>query len=208
MSYRAHFESGDRGLKAQFVDEEATLTTLRAAAGGDRAALGELLEAHYSLMLRVARRVAGPETDPADIAQETAIRVACSIDRFRGDCTFKTWICRLTVNVARSMGRNRGRRRRREAAAVGVFPGGGCRGCHDTDGEKAVSDDGLERRWLEQALAALDTELRATAVLVLELGFTHAEAAVALEVRPGTVSWRIDRIRHHLRDVHLKDRAA
>ncbi len=56
-----------------------------------------------------------------------------------------------------------------------------------------------QARWLREALSALKSDLRETAILVLDQGLTHAEAGEVLGVSETTISWRLHEIRKALK---------
>ena len=68
------------------------------AAGGDPAAFQRLVEEHRSLVYRVAFQFAGNHHDAEDIAQDVFIKVYRSLDRFRRDAQFTSWIYRIVMD--------------------------------------------------------------------------------------------------------------
>jgi len=77
--------------------EDAQLIPL--AAGGDRAAFQILVERHRRMVYRVAYQFAGNHHDADDIAQEVFIKVYRSLDRFRRDAQFTSWLYRIAMNA-------------------------------------------------------------------------------------------------------------
>ena len=49
----------------------------------------------YRYLLRLTRN----ETLAADLLQDTMLKAFTSIDRFRGNCAVKTWLCTITRNL-------------------------------------------------------------------------------------------------------------
>jgi RNA polymerase sigma-70 factor (ECF subfamily) len=70
------------------------------AKGGDRAAFQALFMAHRGQTSRLLARLV-PRNEIEDVAQEVFLQVYRSLDAFRGDARFSTWLYRLTLNVAR-----------------------------------------------------------------------------------------------------------
>mgnify|MGYP005662827219 CR=1 FL=1 len=62
--------------------------------------LGELLERHGDLILRVARRLTDSEADAEDVVQDVLVTVAQKAEQFRGESELATWLYRITVNTA------------------------------------------------------------------------------------------------------------
>ena len=78
------------------------------AARGDRGAFQALVERHRGLVYRVAYQYAGNHHDAEDIAQDVFLKVYRSLDRFRQDAQFTSWLYRIAMNacVDRSRRRN------------------------------------------------------------------------------------------------------
>lgn len=52
--------------------------------------------------LRLAIRLTGNTHDAEDVVQESFLRAARGKDSFRGECSLRTWISRIVVNVFRT----------------------------------------------------------------------------------------------------------
>jgi len=79
------------------VGEERAL--IDRARRGDRAAFDELVRLYDQQVLRlVLRFVASPE-NARDLYQEVFLKVYRSLDRFRFDSRFSTWLYRIVTNV-------------------------------------------------------------------------------------------------------------
>ena len=81
----------------------------------------------------------GDRAVASDVTQQVFLKVTTSIQQFRGDAEFSTWLYRLVVNACMDVARSRksdaviADRSRMEAFAAPGFPGGGLR--IRTDGE-------------------------------------------------------------------------
>ena len=62
----------------------------------------KLFQSQLPDALRLAVRLTGNVHDAEDILQESLLRAARSRETFRGDCTFRTWLNRIIVNVFRT----------------------------------------------------------------------------------------------------------
>ena len=67
---------------------------------GEKAAFEQLVIRHQELVFSLAYKLTGNREMANDVAQESFIRAWKAIENFRGDCTFSTWIYRITVNTA------------------------------------------------------------------------------------------------------------
>ncbi len=72
---------------------------VRKAIAGDAAGFKELYLRHKRDAARLCHRMVGPRADLEDVIQEVFIQVFRSLNGFRGDSRFTTWLHRVTVNV-------------------------------------------------------------------------------------------------------------
>ena len=72
---------------------------IRTAQGGDADAFEELVRLHERGVLNVAFNVLRSREDARDAYQEVFLRVFRSLDKFRFQCAFRTWLYRITTNV-------------------------------------------------------------------------------------------------------------
>lgn len=66
---------------------------------GDIGAFNELVELYEKRVFNFAFRMSGNYDDANDVAQEAFIRVFNSINTFRGEANFTTWLYRIVTNV-------------------------------------------------------------------------------------------------------------
>lgn len=159
-----------------------------AAAAGDRAAFGELLQRHYDRIHGLAWQLTGSRADADDVAQDVCCTLVEKIGSFRGEAKFGTWLCGITYNACRDL-----RRRRRSfkgfTERLTVLAGL----VQAPDGR-----DAYDAIWLKSAIARLKPAYRDAAVLVAGQQLSHGEAAEILGVAESTVSWRMHEVRRLL----------
>ncbi|OYW07785.1 MAG: RNA polymerase subunit sigma-24 [Acidobacteriia bacterium 12-62-4] len=100
--------------------DEASL--IRAAQRGDEDAFALLVRAHDQSVLRIALNLLRSPEDARDVYQETFLRVHRSLQQFRFDCNFSTWLHRIATNIC--LDHLRRRKVRREAPRVALAPSG------------------------------------------------------------------------------------
>jgi len=66
---------------------------------GDPEAFRLLFREHRDDVARLVHRMLGPTADLEDVVQEVFVQVHRSLDNFRHDSRFTTWLYRVTVNV-------------------------------------------------------------------------------------------------------------
>lgn len=166
-----------------------------AAARGDRAAFGVLLERYYDRVFALAFRLTGTRAEAEDLTQDVCAALPGKLAGFRGQARFTTWAYRVVVNAAHD-------RRRRARAHARAADGWG-------DWEIARTAEAAEAReradWLAAAMATLGDDLRDTLALTLDEEMTQAEAAEVLGISEGTVAWRISDVKKRLRALHEQE---
>src|ERR1700733_4258008 len=65
---------------------------------GDKTAFNELVERHQKRAYHYAARLTSNPDEAADIVAETLIRVYRSLDGFKGESSFTTWLYRIETN--------------------------------------------------------------------------------------------------------------
>ncbi len=175
--------------KEQMLDETDDQRLALDAAGGDRAAFARLIERHFDRIHGLAWRFTGGPPDSEDLAQDVCVALGRKIPSYRGDAKFTTWLYQVVLNAARDAGRRTTTRARATQTFAEVD---GLR--RDEDAARAKDAD-----WLREAIGGLKDDLRETAVLVLDEGLNHAQAAEVLEIKESTVSWRLMEVRKALK---------
>jgi RNA polymerase sigma-70 factor (ECF subfamily) len=174
------------GRMLQQIDDSELV---RQALRGDRAAFRRLVDRHYDMIYRIARRYVGSAADAEDIAQDVCLALVTKLAQFKGGSRFSTWLCAIVINQCRDFSR------RRKAAQKLVENYVFRRASEDAD----HADSERRSEWLKAALLGLEPALRETALLVVGEDFSHAEAAEALGCAESTVSWRMHMVRKALR---------
>lgn len=169
-----------------------------AAAGGDRKAFSVLVDRHYDALFRVAFRLTGSRAMAEDLTQDICLALPVKLRGFRGEAKFTTWLYRVAVNAAHDA-RRRAASRSRAADGWGDW---------ELNRRAAEADTAAGLDWLHAAMAALPEDLRDTAALTMGDEMTHAEAAEALGISEGTVSWRLSDIRRRLKAMRDEELSA
>lgn len=88
------------------VASEEDRLLLSALRDGDEVAFAQVLDAHFSTMLRVALSHVNDRAVAEDVVQDTWLAAIEGIGRFEGRSTAKTWLFRILRNIARRRGRS------------------------------------------------------------------------------------------------------
>src|SRR5215212_7660048 len=84
--------------RAHDSDEEKLL--IEQAQSGDRMAFEELIRRHDRDILRLAFHMLGNREEAREVFQETFLKAFRSLNRFRFESSFYTWIYRIATNVS------------------------------------------------------------------------------------------------------------
>ena len=158
------------------------------AQGGDAAAFERLLEDHYEVMHRFAYQWCGNASDAEDVVQLACIKLARSLPQFRFESAFQSWLYRLVINCAKDWARSQNRHR---GECVEDIP----------EPEAPGAQSGEVQVFLQQILQRLESMadgFKETVLLVHGQGLSHAEAAMILQVKESTISWRLHEVRNRL----------
>jgi RNA polymerase sigma-70 factor (ECF subfamily) len=164
---------------------------LRRHVAGDDEAFGELFRRHRDRLWAVALRTVCDPEEAADALQDAMVSAFRRAGDFRGESAVTTWLHRIVVNA--SLDRLR-RRTSRPVLSAGEEQAFEALVAPDGDPARAV-DTRLD---VDAALRILPPQQRAALVVVDMLGFSVADAAVILDISPGTVKSRCARARARL----------
>ncbi len=168
---------------------------VEAARGGDRPAFDELVRRTHQETFTLALRLLSDPDDARDVTQETYLRAYRSLDGFRGDANFRTWLYRITANCSSTHLRRRFRHRHEMLTEEMWAPDEDVR--HDPE---ARGDAGGLRDELARSIGGLPPRLRAAVVLHDVYGLSHAEIATELSITESAAKVRLHRARRRLRE--------
>ncbi len=150
---------------------------LQRAAAGSSEAIAELYQEHGEAVFRTAYRLTGSAADAEDVLQDVFVGLPEALRSFAGRGSFGGWLRRVAARTALMRIRQQSRR-----GEVGLAP--------DTELNRDDPSNAVERTAIERALGELPEALRAVFVLKEVEGYSHAEIAELLGIRPGTSAVR------------------
>lgn len=159
---------------------------------GDEQAAAELVRRHARALARFLSGAGAPEGELDDLVQEALVRAFRAVDRFRGQCQFRTWLLAIGGNVLKDAGRRAKRARSVPLPDDLRSPGGDP---HD----RAVADE-LEGRLAEE-VARLPRLQREVFLLRAQQGRDYDDIAAALGTSSGAA-----RVHYHHAVKRLKER--
>ena len=171
---------------------------------GDAAAFGVLVRRHQDRLYNTVYRLIGNAEDAQDVVQEAFLNAYQSLENFKGDALFFTWLYRIAVNTAISL--------KRKQRVVLRIDGGrnGEPGIEPADtSEQNQPGHAIEQaeqaRRIRKALNRLSPEHRAVLVMKDMEGQKYEAMAEVLEVPIGTIRSRLHRARLELRELLEKE---
>jgi RNA polymerase sigma-70 factor, ECF subfamily len=166
---------------------------------GRTAAFGMLVRRYQDRLFNGVVRVVDNSEDAADVVQDAFLNAYQSLNSFKGDSEFFTWLYRIAFNAAISL-------RRKRKAIVSIDGSADEKSVEPADNsEYSQPGSALERSeedgQLLAALGKLSSEHRVVLVLKDLEGQKYEEIAEVLDVPIGTVRSRLHRARMELRDL-------
>lgn len=158
---------------------------------GDEGAATELVRRHTRALARYLAAAGAPEADLDDVVQDTFVRAFRGLERFRGQCQFRTWLLTIGGNALKDLGRQAARRPLVPLAEDVATTGG-------DPHEETVARESEAR--LEAGLGRLSPLQREVFLLRAQQGLEYGDIAAALETTEGAA-----RVHYHHAVKRLKE---
>ena len=190
------------------LDENIT-DLVRQAQNGDDDAFSELVRHYEKFVYNTACKAlsaGGRSIDGADdIAQSAFIKAWRNLSLFRGECTFSTWLYRITVNTARDMLRYESRRGTVSLVKDTEDEDDGSEWDVPVTSGDTIPEDAMERKEailaVRRAIEELPEDQRQIIVMRDLHELSYQEIADKLGIELGTVRSRINRGRQKLKNI-------
>jgi RNA polymerase sigma-70 factor (ECF subfamily) len=167
---------------------------------GNTAAFGELVRRYQDRLYNTVFRLVDNAEDALDVVQDAFLNAYQSLDSFKGDSLFFTWLYRIAVNTAISLKRKKRVMVRIDAGSNGeavIEP------CDPSDLSKPghALEQAEQQSRIQQALSRLSPEHRVVLVMKDMEGEKYETMADSLGVPIGTIRSRLHRARMELREI-------
>lgn len=198
-------EKATDNSKAESREADAEL--LRAVLAGDTTAYRGLVEKYQGRVYAMVYGMLRNREDARDTTQEAFVKAYNSLEKFRLESSFYTWLYRIAMNLSIDLIRKRKRRKTTsfdEAIASRDGDGGISEVHHGDSPSKSLERKQLYGRIME----ALDTlpEDQKQAVLLRELeGLSYREISEVMDIPEGTVMSRLFYARKKLQAILSED---
>lgn len=175
------------------VRPSADAALVERARGGDEDAREQLVRRYLPDVYRTAARVLGDSDLAQDATQDAFVNAMGGLSRFRGEASFRTWLLRIAINAAKSVGRRSGRRREVNLVLAENEPSRS-----PDPARHAVNVTEAERA--EKALDDLPPKQRLAVALRVQQGLSYTEIAASLKCSEGAA-----RVNYHLGVKRLRE---
>ena len=171
---------------------------------GRTAAYGELVRRYQDRLYNTIYRLLDNAEDAQDVLQEAFLNAYVSLDKFKGDAQFFTWLYRIAFNAAISLRR---KRRRQLSVRMGRRLEGHAEPLDVSDASRP--EHGIEReeeeKRIQEGLNRLSPDHRIVLILKDIEGQKYSQMAEILGVPVGTIRSRLHRARMELRAILASD---
>lgn len=171
---------------ALMSEREKETGIITACKQGDRAAFHSLFESYKDKVYSIAYHYSGEEAMARDVTQQVFLKLFTSINQFREDSEFTTWLYRIVANTCTDEHRKR-RRFVPFSPEIEVSKMSAKGSQEETYHRKQVADS------VKGAISELSPKLRLPILLKYVEGLSYDEIAEALGCSIGTVSSRLNR---------------
>lgn len=158
---------------------------------GETAAFDEIVTRHRAVVYSIARRLLRSHDEADEAAQQTFVRAWRSLARFRGEAALRTWLCRIAINVAKTLG-TRARPETSLDPEDRPDPAG--------DSEEALGRSEARAR-VRRAVAKLPPRQREVVLLKVFSDMTYREVADVLTLSDGAVKAHLHQAVANLRRI-------
>jgi RNA polymerase sigma-70 factor (ECF subfamily) len=184
---------------------EGDTELIRAFQAGNKKAFDRLVMKHKDRVFNLCYRFLGDYEEANDSAQETFIKVYVSLNKFRMESKFVTWVYRIAVNTCKNKLKSLEYKKKKRTLHL------------DNPGVQEIQKssikfqeqspsplNGLERKeriaLIQNAINRLPDEQKAVVVLRDVEGLSYEDISRITGINPGTVKSRIARARLELRE--------
>ncbi|NIM59103.1 MAG: sigma-70 family RNA polymerase sigma factor [Candidatus Aminicenantes bacterium] len=180
------------GNMADFADDHL----VKQAKQGDVDAFTELVRRFQENVYHTILSLTRNQQDAYDLAQETFMHAYKSLRGFKQRSTFYTWIYRIAVNLTLNFLKKKKKDEKRQVQLEDYSLD-----VKSEDSKLSPEEHSMKKELsgkLKEAVDSLPLGYRASFVLVVSQGLSHAQAANILRCSENTISWRMHKARKML----------
>lgn len=177
-------------------DETSDIFLVEQALDGDIAAYEKLVARYQNkIMGYVARMLHNDREEAEDVTQEVFIKAYRSLDSFRGQASFSTWVYKIATNLCIDRARTRQRRPQQAYSLDEPFDKEDDKGGREIPDSRYEPGKGVEREELRQqvraTVAEMPEKLRQVLIMCDLQGMAYEDIAKVVGCPLGTVKSRL-----------------
>ena len=173
----------------------------------DEQAFNDIVRLYGDKVFSLVYRMIGSRPEAEDIAQEVFVTVFKTVDGFRGESKFSTWLLRIAANHCKNRIKYLSRRHDRATGELdeaaerdAVAQGGAAIGAARIEAPDRMLEGAQMEQMVQRAIAALDEDHRLVVVLRDIEELSYEEIASIAGVPEGTIKSRLHRARLALKE--------
>ncbi|MBQ2952992.1 MAG: sigma-70 family RNA polymerase sigma factor [Clostridia bacterium] len=151
---------------------------MQSVPGPDKATFPQLVETYQKPLLNLCYMMLRDRTQAEDAVQEAFLKAFRALPSFRGECSHKTWLTRIAINVCRDMQRSSWFTRMNRFVTPEDLP-------------DRAAEENPESAELADAIMRLPAKFREVILLYYDQNMTMPEIAGALGIHASSVSRRL-----------------
>jgi RNA polymerase sigma factor (sigma-70 family) len=164
-----------------YLDEDDLIGGLKI---GDENCFIEIVNAYKKKLISLCYSYTSDYQEAEDLSQEVFISLFKSINNFRGDCSFSTYLYKITVSRCLDYKRKRSIK----DFLTGLIPEQGAR-----------DDDIDEKNFIQECIKSLKNDLRLPIIFHYYIGLSYNEIGEILNTSPKAIEGRIYRAKQKLK---------
>ncbi len=175
------------------INEHILITKIIA---GDTKAFTILVNRYKDLVFTLALRMLKHREEAEEVAQDTFVKVFKSLEKFKGDSKFSTWIYKVTYNTC--LDRIKRNKRQFKEVAIDEFTEKDIKTIDDT---LATLEKNEQEQKIQECLQLLPSEDSFLLTLYYFEGLSLDEISKIVEIEPNTIKVRLFRSRKKLASI-------
>ncbi len=186
------------------VSELAIERLVQMSAEGNEKAFSQLVSIYEDSVFNMAMYITKNREDALDVSQEVFLKLWRTLESFRGECSIKSYLMKLTKNAALDLKRRNSYRQTVSLTMENDEGESSQLDIADTSEDANPQEAYLRRERIEKvrrAISELDEEHRQVIVMREMNGMSYREISDALGINEGTVKSRINRARSALKKI-------
>ncbi len=159
---------------------------------GDENAFYKIVDRYKDEIFNLCYRMLNDYDEANDVSQDSFIKIYTSLNSFRFDSSFSTWIYRIAINCCNT---TLSKRKKRQTTSIDEMDKDFEDSSYDYNDDKAYSNI------VREAIEKLEQKHKAVIILRDIEGMSYDEIAEVLSVNRGTVKSRLARAREKLKEI-------